>query len=234
MTQVVVLAGGLGTRLGELGSRRPKVLQEVGGRPFLDYFLAPFVRAGVRRFHFCLGHLGEQVQEHLARYDGLAVTWRIDPPQGTAGALRSSIDFLDETFLLALGDTYLDIDIADLAGRLDAVADGVMLVTSAWSDVPSNVAVHEGLVTRYDKGASAGCEYIDTGMVMLRRRALDRIADARDPLDLSVLFGRMIAANALLAAVTDQRFYDIGTPERQAVFADLLAARRAGPSEVPA
>ncbi len=232
MTQVVVLAGGLGTRLGKLGRDRPKVLQEVGGRPFLDHFVAPFARAGVRRFHFCLGHLGEQVQEHLVRFDGLAITSRIDPPRGTAGALRSSIDFLDETFLVALGDTYLDVDIAGIADRLDAVAEGVMLVTSAWSDVPSNVAVHEGLVSRYDKGASAGCDYVDTGVIMLRRRALARIADTHDSIDLSVLFGRMIAAGALRAAVTDQRFYDIGTPERQVVFADFLAARRAGPSEV--
>ena len=57
-----ILAGGLGTRLRSVVADRPKVMAEVGGRPFLSYLLDQLGEAGVRRVVLCTGHRAEQVR----------------------------------------------------------------------------------------------------------------------------------------------------------------------------
>jgi NDP-sugar pyrophosphorylase family protein len=72
---VAILAGGLATRLHPVTLQIPKALVPVAGKPFVDHQLALLVRRGVRRVVFCLGHLGEQVEEYVgdgSRY-GLVV-----------------------------------------------------------------------------------------------------------------------------------------------------------------
>ena len=54
---IAILAGGLGTRLGELGEQTPKALIEVGGEPFANHQLRLLARAGARRIVYCVGHL---------------------------------------------------------------------------------------------------------------------------------------------------------------------------------
>lgn len=58
----VILAGGLGTRLRSVVSDRPKVLAEVGGRPFIVYLLDQIAAAGIEELVLCTGYLGHQVK----------------------------------------------------------------------------------------------------------------------------------------------------------------------------
>lgn len=224
-TQVVVLAGGLGTRLGEAGRRCPKVLQPVSGRPFLDVMLRPLLDQGFRRLCFCLGYLADQVVAHLHRHwDWLRLSFHVDADApGTAGSLLAAHGLLDETFLVVMGDTYLDIEYQDLLDRLAPDALGVMSVTDAVTEVPGNVEFRAGRVIRYDKALGPRTRWVDTGALVLRRRALDLLAGEPQPVDLGRLFERMIAREALLAYPVDRPFYDIGTPQRLDRFAAYVA-----------
>ena len=62
---IAILAGGLATRLRPLTERIPKALVEVSGRPFVDWQLALLAKAGAKRVVFCVGHLGEMIEDHL-------------------------------------------------------------------------------------------------------------------------------------------------------------------------
>ena len=62
---VALLAGGLATRLGGLTGSVPKALLDVAGRPFVDHQLSLLHRHGIRRVVFCVGHLGEQIEDYL-------------------------------------------------------------------------------------------------------------------------------------------------------------------------
>jgi NDP-sugar pyrophosphorylase family protein len=224
-TQVVVLAGGLGTRLGEAGRRCPKVLQPVRGRPFVDIMLRMLLDQSFRRFCFCLGYLADQVVAHLQRQWGwLGLSFHIDAePLGTGGSLLTARALLDQTFLVVLGDTYLDIDYRDVLHRLAPGALGVMAVTNAVTEVPGNVELGDGRVIRYNKALAARTSWVDTGALALRRCALDLLTGVPYPVDLGDLFERMIARDALLAYPVNQPFYDIGTPQRLDRFAVRLA-----------
>lgn len=219
------MAGGLGTRLGDAGRWCPKVLQPVRGRPFLDIMLRPLLDQGFRRFCFCLGHLADQVVAHLHRHWGwLRLSFHIDAePPGIGGSLLAARALLDETFLVVMGDTYLDIEYRGLLDQLAPDALGVMSVTDAVTEVPGNVEFRAGRVIQYDKALGPRTRWVDTGALVLRRRALDLLASEPQPVDLGRLFERMIERDALLAYPVDRPFYDIGTPQRLDRFAAYLA-----------
>lgn len=232
--QVVVLAGGLGTRLGALGLTRPKILQEVLGQPFIDFMLYPLVRRGFRRYVLCLGHFAEEIIGYLDdRWPDLKLTVHVDSePQGTGGSLCAAVNVLDPEFLVVLGDTYFDIDYGGMFATLGDYTSGVMAVTNADTGVPANVGVVGDRIARYEKSTSVLTHWTDSGAAVLRRSALDLIADAPAPVDLGALFRALIARDALRARFYVERFHDIGTPGRLAEFTDFIAQDPALRSEV--
>ena len=117
---VLVLAGGLGTRLRAVIADRPKVLAPVAGGTFLNLLVARLHAGGTRRIVLLVGHLHEQVERHVAErlrpaYPGLEIACSVEPtPLGTAGALRHAAALCGETFLALNGDTFFELDTAAL------------------------------------------------------------------------------------------------------------------------
>src|SRR6185503_8659950 len=111
---VVILAGGLGTRLGDAARSMPKALLPVGGRPFLAWQLERLVRSGYKNVLILTGHLGDAIASFVGDGSAFGVNARTlgDGPEllGTAGALRHALDALDDDFLVTYGDSYLPFD----------------------------------------------------------------------------------------------------------------------------
>jgi histidinol-phosphate phosphatase family protein len=130
--QVVILAGGLGTRLRAITGDTPKSLVEINGRALLDYQLEQVALAGLRNVLLLTGQGGNQIAE----FCGDGTKWglficRVQEalPCGTAGAVLQAIDHLESRFLLLYGDVIFDIDIP----RMEAFhrahsADATLLV----------------------------------------------------------------------------------------------------------
>ncbi len=115
MTQAAILVGGRGTRLGALTASTPKPLLEVGGVPFLDHVIAHLRDRGCGRFLLLAGFEAMQVVEYARAADsrlGVPIYVAIEPvpDAGTGGALWHARRRLDETFILANGDTFFDVD----------------------------------------------------------------------------------------------------------------------------
>ncbi|MEJ0068233.1 MAG: sugar phosphate nucleotidyltransferase [Pseudomonadota bacterium] len=110
---VVVLAGGLGTRLrGAIGAL-PKILAPVAGRPFLDILLDHIARHGFRRVILLLGYRADAVRAHLAsRPSALDVEIFVETtPLGTAGALRTAVPHVQSDPVLVMnGDSFVQFD----------------------------------------------------------------------------------------------------------------------------
>lgn len=68
MTKAVILAGGLGTRLGEETSVRPKPMVEIGGKPILWHIMKIYSSHGINEFIVCLGYKGYMIKEYFANY----------------------------------------------------------------------------------------------------------------------------------------------------------------------
>jgi NDP-sugar pyrophosphorylase family protein len=228
--QAVILAGGLGTRLGPLTRTVPKPMVPVAGRPYLEHQLRELARQDVTDVVLLTGYLGEQIEDFFGdgRPLGLRLRYRRETtPQGTGGALRDAADLLADSFLLIYGDSYLPIDYAAVLRRLDeSGAAGVAVVYDNREDttVRNNVAVgRDGAVTRYAKGApDPDLRYVEAGVLAFRREVLGRLPPS-GPASLEAdLYPGLVARGELVAFVTGQRFYDIGTPERLALIEQVL------------
>ena len=219
--QVVVLAGGLGTRLRALAPDVPKILVPVAGRPFVEHQFDLLRRSGLTRVLICTGHLGEQVAAHVgdgSRW-GMDVQFVQEDPTrllGTAGALLNAQAFLDPEFLVMYGDSYLPMDFAGFAGwfRQGRYPAAMTVFRNQGKWDPSNTRVEGDRVTYYSKKAAPGeADYIDYGLSAFRRATLERYRDEPRPLDLARVLGDLVQSNQLGAYEVRERFYEIGKPE---------------------
>src|SRR5512137_1345027 len=113
-TKVLVLAGGLGTRLRPLTETLPKVLVPVLGRPFLEHLVEDVARQGFTRLVLSVGVLSDQVEACFGDGGrlGCCIEYaRETTPLGTGGAVVNALPLLGDTFLVLNGDTLLEVDL---------------------------------------------------------------------------------------------------------------------------
>jgi glucose-1-phosphate cytidylyltransferase len=135
--KAVILAGGLGTRISEETTVRPKPMVEIGGRPILWHILKIYSQHGINDFIICCGYKGYIIKEYFANYflhtsdvtfdmhtnemtvhNSVAEPWKVTlvdtgDATGTGGRLRRVRKYLDkeEPFCLTYGDGVADVDI---------------------------------------------------------------------------------------------------------------------------
>jgi len=136
--KVVILAGGLGTRLGEITEVKPKPMVEIGGQPVLWHVMKTYAHYGFNEFVIALGYKGECIKDYFMNYryhahslkvsleygsieviDGDCEDWTVhllDTGANTltGGRVKLASEYIgDEPFMLTYGDGVSDIDIAD-------------------------------------------------------------------------------------------------------------------------
>jgi len=112
--KTVILAGGLGSRLGEETSVRPKPMVEIGGMPILWHIMKIYAAAGLTDFYICLGYKGYVIKEFFANYFLHTSDVTFDLAKNTMEVHRSR----SEPWRITLVDTGAD---AMTGGRLNAV-----------------------------------------------------------------------------------------------------------------
>ncbi|MBN1804562.1 MAG: NTP transferase domain-containing protein [Sedimentisphaerales bacterium] len=224
ITQVVILAGGLGTRLRPLTESVPKPMVTIHGIPFLQYQLELIKSYGFAEILILAGYLGKCIEAYFgdgAKF-GLNVRYSYEKiPLGTGGALKNAENELKEEFLLLNGDTFLPIDYRDLTECFyQSGKTGLIVVYENSENIaPDNIAFHKShLVSGYDKKNTTSMTHVDAGVIMLKKEVLDLIPEAMKCSLEEEIFHKLIEEKNLLAYPTDQRFYDIGCFRELEVF----------------
>ncbi len=111
--KAIVLAGGEGTRLKPLTYKRPKPLMPVAGRPCIDYVIRSLVSSGFQEIIATTAYLSDTLIKSIG--DGVdynaSILYSFEAnPAGTAGAVRRVANFIDDTFVVAMGDILADVD----------------------------------------------------------------------------------------------------------------------------
>jgi NDP-sugar pyrophosphorylase family protein len=118
MPPLVILAGGLATRMGEVTKLQPKSLLPVAGMPFIFHQLNWVRKQGFSRVILSIGHLGEKIEGYVGAgvKFGLDITYSTDGPEllGTGGALKKAVTELHEPFFVMYGDSYLQINAEEM------------------------------------------------------------------------------------------------------------------------
>lgn len=233
--QAVILAGGRGTRLGQLTNETPKPLLACAGRPFIGWIIRELCRVGVEEVLLLTGYLGDLIEAALPDiFAGLPRTVAVRcvreaAPAGTGGALRQAAGELDSRFLLCNGDSWFDFNIAKLLSDAAKGAPGELgrLVLRRAADAGRcGVAECEsGRVTAFhERPAGQRPGLVNAGVYLFDRRVLDLMAPVCS-LERDVL-PRLAAGGSLFATEAEGYFIDIGVPE------DLARARAEMPDRL--
>ena len=116
--QAVILAGGLGTRIRQIVSDRPKSLADINGKPFLHYQIKFLRNNGIKDIVMCIGYMGQKVQEYFS--DGknfeiyIQYSSETDSLLGTGGALKKARNLLEKRFFVVNGDTLFLTNLKDM------------------------------------------------------------------------------------------------------------------------
>jgi NDP-sugar pyrophosphorylase family protein len=222
---VLVLSGGLGTRIRPVLGDTPKLLAPIAGRTYLDHLLGWLTRFGARRAVLALGHRAEAITEHLARRksDSLVIETVVEPqPLGTAGAIRFARARLSSDPVLVLnGDSFADADLCKFLNRhRDTGAAGTMLcATVADAGRYGRLQIDErGMIAGFSEkdAAFGGTATVNAGMYFLSASLLDAIASETATSLEKDVFERL-PPGSLAAFAECGNFIDIGTPESLAL-----------------
>ena len=225
---VIILCGGLGTRLREVVDDRPKPMVEIDGRPFLDVLVDYVARYGFTRFILCTGFKGDLIKRYYEKKRGrlIFVVSDEDQPLGTAGAIKNAESFIESNMFLVLnGDSLCEIDIGDFIkfhigkGALISIA-----VTTMESPVEYGVIrldEDQKIISFGEKIPANGNDLVNAGMYVFDKKILKEIPSGQK-LSLEYDLFPGILDKGLYGYVTEKRLLDIGTPERLAMARDYL------------
>lgn len=221
-SEMLILAGGFGTRLKSVVSDVPKPMAPVAGRPFLAYLLDYWIGQGIKRFIISTGHLASVIESHFGNaYRSVSITYVHEKsPLGTGGALRlvlNRVTWANEQVLMANGDTWFPAQLQQLCA--DAVQQGTP-ITLALKRLEKNdryggVAVgSEGQITSFGE-KSTGPSYINAGCYLFNAPAIkNSLSSMPDAFSLENDFLVPFASKGLVGScIQDQPFLDIGIPE---------------------
>lgn len=231
MLPIVILAGGLATRLRPMTETLPKSLIPIHGEPFIAHQLRGLKKQGIRQVILCLGFLGEQVQDFVQqnRSFGMDIRYSLDGPVllGTAGAIKKALPLIGESFFVIYGDSYLTCHYGEVQDAFERSGKMALMTvfknTGKWDE--SNVEFQQGVIKAYDKKQkNPAMQYIDYGLGLFHRKAYD-LVPAHQPYDLAALYQELLRQNQLAAWEVTERFYEIGSREGIHDLSQLLMRR---------
>jgi glucose-1-phosphate cytidylyltransferase len=220
--KVVILAGGLGTRLAEETRDKPKPMVEIGGRPILWHIMKIYSAAGLEHFILALGYRGDLIKSYFLDYyqlsndltigsdgkielhEGARDEWRIElidtgVDTQTGGRIKRLANRLrDDTFMLTYGDGVADIDARKLL-EFHRSHGKLATVTAVRPPARFGGLLFDGdLVVEFTEKPQIGEGWINGGFFVLEPGVLDYIDGdeaywEREPLERLAADGQLVA-----------------------------------------
>jgi D-glycero-alpha-D-manno-heptose 1-phosphate guanylyltransferase len=217
ITEAIILAGGLGTRLRESVPELPKCMAPVNGRPFIAYVVDQLQKQGITRFIFALGYKSETFESFLS---SSAINYQLSiesEPLGTGGAIQLACNVAkNENVIVTNGDTLFRVDIKLLSSIHESNnADCTLCLKPMHNfDRYGVVEVNEQqIITSFKEKAFYQEGFINGGMYAISRSKFvneslpEKFSFEKDYLE------KYYSQRKFLASVQDEYFIDIGIPE---------------------
>ena len=221
--KVVILAGGLGTRLGEITSVKPKPMVEIGGRPVLWHVMKTYARYGFTEFVIALGYKSEIIKDYFINYryhshslkvslfdggieviDGDCEDWTVHlldtgKDTMTGGRIKRAAEYIgDEPFMLTYGDGVANLNISE-AAAFHRRHGKLATVTAVRPPARfGGITLDDNLVTHFVEKPRTDMGWINGGFFILEPEVANYIdGDAttfeREPLEQLAKEGQLMA-----------------------------------------
>jgi glucose-1-phosphate cytidylyltransferase len=252
---VVILSGGLGTRLAEETEVKPKPMVEIGGQPILWHIMKHFGHYGFSSFHIALGYKGEAIKRFMLDYQALSGSMSIDFARGqverhsreyedwtvhlmdtgastsTGGRVKRLRQMLgDGTFMVTYGDGVSNIDVAELL-RFHRSHGKIATVTAVRPPARYGGLIFEGdLVASFTEKPQAGEGWINGGYLVFEPGIFDYLDSDESSLEADAL--ERLAADRQLAAYRHDDFWQCMDTLRDKRFLESLWSADRAPWKV--
>ena len=228
--KVVILAGGLGTRLSEETSVRPKPMAEIGEKPILWHIMKCYSHFGFNDFVICLGYKGYMIKEYFSNYflhncdvtfdmrtnsmqvhENVAEPWHVTlvdtgAATQTGGRVRRIRPYVEgERFMLTYGDGLADVDIGALASFHGAHGREATLTAVQPLGRFGALDVEGDVVRSFREKPLGDGDWINGGFMVFEPGVFDRLVDDTTVLEQEPLVS--LARDEQLAAFTHVGFW---------------------------
>ncbi|PHS78196.1 MAG: glucose-1-phosphate cytidylyltransferase [Rhodospirillaceae bacterium] len=250
--KVVILAGGLGTRIAEESDLRPKPMVEIGGMPILWHIMKMYAAHGLTDFIICLGYKGYMVKEYFANYvlhrsdvtvdlaknkityhSTEAEDWRVTlvdtgPDTMTGGRVKRIAEYLDvdEPFCMTYGDGLSDVDISGLIKFHKAKGREATVTVVRPSGRFGATKLEGDRVSDFIEKPAGEGDFINGGFFVLNPSVLDRIKGSNTIWEREPLEG-LAQENQLSAFQHDGFWQPMDTLREKRLLDDLWATGQA-------
>lgn len=228
--QMVILCGGLATRLGNLAKDIPKSMIKIKNKPFLEHQIENLKNHSIKDIVLCVGHLSDKIENYFGNGKKFGVnilySYDKDKPLGPIGALKNAEPLLEDIFFIMYGDSYLNVDFQKIYSYfIKQNKLGLMAVYKNFNKYDkSNLIVKNNLVVAYgEKNRTQDMIYIDYGTSILRKKSLNSISK-NTFYSTGQFFSELILNKQLIAFEIEERFYHIGNPDALIDFRNFIEA----------
>ena len=220
---VAILCGGFGKRLRREIGESQKVMAVVGQEPFLDVVLKNLIAQGFKRFILMTGYQADSVEKYYSKNNfGVAIEFsRENEPLGTGGALKNARPLIQsEPFICMNGDSWCSLDYKALLNFYFSKKTSAALVLSKVKDTQDFGAITidpaQRILNFQEKQKSssvAGPFCVNAGVYCFSKEVFDWMPAAKKFM-FETDFFPSIVPKKIYGFVTEQKFLDIGTPQR--------------------
>jgi NDP-sugar pyrophosphorylase family protein len=229
---VVILCGGIGSRLKTVVSDRPKALAAFGDTTFLDILINSLKRNGFKRFILCVGYMKDKIKDHFKDREDITIQFsEEDEPLGTGGALKNAkLLIQSETFIVMNGDSICDINYQNFFNfheNKDTILSLALVQTKETKDFGSVVMNESNEITSFkEKATTDNLCLINAGIYLMQKDIFSHIPD-RSSFSLELdFFPKIIREVRCSGFILNSELIDIGTPERYKLAIHLIGERK--------
>jgi len=215
---IVILAGGLGTRLLPVVSDRPKVLAKIQERVFITFLFDQLIVFGAKNVILATGYKGKEVAASLGcNYKSLQLIYSMEQsPLGTGGALRCALPLINTDDVLVMnGDSFIDADIGNYTRwyRRNSYKAALLLTLVQNVGRYGRVELGNEVINSFEeKGINQGPGLINAGVYLFDKSIIETIPPKRFFSLEHDLFPKLLP-NKLYGYCDNGAFIDIGTPD---------------------
>ena len=217
MFPVLILAGGLATRLRPITETIPKALIEIAGQPFIFHQLRYLRSQGISRVIISAGYLGEMIEALVgngAQFD-LELSFVHDGPKllGTGGAIKKALPLLDNNFFVQYGDSFLPVNFQQIQSAfLNAEKPALMTVLKNDNQWDKSNVIFDGkeLIDYNKESYKPQMNYIDYGLGVLTQGVFEGYPNG-EAFDLAAVYNGLSSKRLLAGFEVNERFYEIGS-----------------------
>lgn len=221
--QMIILCGGLGTRLREVIGERQKTMAEVKGTPFLKTIIDFYKSQNIKNYILACGYKSEEVINYFKNGDdlGINIEYAVEnTPLGTGGAIKNCLSKIeDDSAIVINGDTLLNDRIDNLYNIFKNTNSEMSIMVKTITDAKRfgtiTIEPENNLyIKSFDEKVENDKEVIvNAGVYIIKKSLIEKIPDGKISLETELIPSWLKQGIKISVCFTEKNFIDIGTKE---------------------